>query len=138
MTGAMGRNKQLALLYVEDEPEIREMMEKVLSWQYPDLSLYVASDGAKGLGLFLEHRQELVLTDFNMPVMTGIQMAQQIMAIDSETVIIAVTAYNSDSFISTAMENGFSSYISKPINFGDLCRAIDEGISRISEKMDAG
>src|SRR6185369_7053567 len=118
--------KDVALLYVEDEPDAREMLTRMLAMNYPTLQLLVAGNGVAGLELFREHRPELVVTDLNMPVMSGIQMAREIRAIDPEALIVAVTAYSDTSYLLSAIEIGIHHYVLKPVNYTELFQVIDK------------
>jgi len=118
-------NLNFALLYVEDEPDTREMVGRALADDYPKFSLYIAADGAEGLELFRKHRPEVVVTDIKMPVMDGLRMTGEIKAIDPEIEIIALTAYSDTSFLLSPIEAGFSHYVLKPIDLDKLFAAID-------------
>ena len=69
--------RDIALLYVEDESEARNMLSRMLAVNYPGLVIQVAENGESGLELFRQLRPQIVLTDINMPVMNGIQMARE-------------------------------------------------------------
>jgi len=83
---------QPLILVVDDEAPIRRVMElKLRSGGYDVL---VASDGEEGLELAVQHRPALVFTDYEMPVMTGLEMSQQLKSISAtcHTPIIMLTA----------------------------------------------
>lgn len=134
MESSQVEKNNFAILYVEDEPETRGLIAKALAEEYPDFSFYIATDGAEGLELFRMHRPELVITDMRMPVMDGLRLAGDIKAIDSETDIIALTAYSDTSFLLSAIEVGFSHYVLKPIDFNKLFAAIEKSLHVLSLK----
>jgi diguanylate cyclase (GGDEF)-like protein/PAS domain S-box-containing protein len=123
--------RDIALLYVEDEPEARDMLSRMLAMNYPGLRLHVADNGVSGLELFREFRPEIVLTDLNMPVLTGIQMAREIKALDPEAVIVAVTAHSDSSYLLSAIQIGIHNYVLKPVNYRDLFGALDTILEKI-------
>ena len=122
----------IALLYVEDELEAREMLSRMITLNYPGLTLQVAENGAAGLQMFRESRPALVLTDLNMPAMSGIQMAREMRALDPEVVIVAVTAYSDTNFLLSAIEIGIHHYVLKPVNYTELFGAIDGILEQIT------
>jgi diguanylate cyclase (GGDEF)-like protein/PAS domain S-box-containing protein len=122
------------LLFVEDDADTRDFLGRIIANKYPDLKLYVAENGATGLEKFREQRPDIVLTDMNMPVMDGILMAREIKALDTEAVIIAVTAYNDPYYLQNAIETGIRHYISKPVIKEDLFDVINKSIEDISLK----
>jgi len=121
----------LALLFVEDEADAREMLGKMISLNYPGLRLYLAENGAAGLELYGRYRPEIVLTDINMPVMNGIAMARQIRELEPEADIVAVTAHSDTSYLLSAIEIGIHHYVLKPVNYEELFGVLD----RIFEKI---
>jgi signal transduction histidine kinase len=127
--------EKLSLLYVEDEPETRELVASALASEYPDIVLYVASDGAEGLELYRTHRPEVVVTDIKMPLMDGLAMAGEIKSLNPEVEIIALTAYSDTSFLVEAIDIGFSQYVLKPTDLGKLISAIDRRIETVRMKQ---
>jgi len=123
-----------SILYVEDEPDAREMISATLVAEYPVLTVYVAENGARGLELFREHRPDLVLTDIRMPVMDGIRMAEEIKAIDPDAIIIAVTAYSDTSYLLHAIESGLSEYLLKPVSYRKLFSIIEKNLGVVNLK----
>ena len=65
--------RELTLLYVEDEEEIREQLSRFLRRRVG--TLYTAANGKEGLEMFRQHQPDLVITDIEMPIMNGLEMA---------------------------------------------------------------
>jgi diguanylate cyclase (GGDEF)-like protein/PAS domain S-box-containing protein len=130
--------RNISLLFVEDEAEAREMLNRMLGLNYPGLKLYLAQDGSQGLELFRAHRPEIVLTDINMPVMNGIAMAREIKGIDPEATIVAVTAHSDTSYLLGAIETGIHHYVLKPVNYVELFGVIDQIVEKIMLKRLVG
>src|SRR4051812_45731263 len=122
----------IALLYVEDEADAREMVARMLALKYPELTLYVAEDGAQGLAIFREHRPDIVITDILMPVMDGIRMSHEIRAIDPDAIIIAITAHSDTSYLMSAIELGIQHYVMKPLHYPNLFQAVDKKCQEIA------
>lgn len=113
-----------SILYVEDEPEARDLVENLLREEYPQLRILTAADGAEGLALFKELRPQVVITDVRMPLMDGLTMAAHIRDLDAEVDMIALTAYSDTSFLVRAIELAFTSYVFKPVSFNKLLAAL--------------
>jgi len=79
----------MKVLLVEDEPELRDIFKKMLS----DYEVTAISDGKKAVELYGEIKPEIVLMDIVLEVGSGIEVAKEILKIDSNAKIIAVTAY---------------------------------------------
>ncbi len=122
------------LLYVEDEARSRELLRGIIAKKFPNLKLFISEDGTAGLEMFRKHRPDIVLTDLNMPVMDGIQMSREMKALDSETVIIAVTAHNDPAYLQSAIEIGIRHYVLKPVISDNLFAVIETTIEEINLK----
>jgi len=117
--------RDLALLYVEDEPEARAMLSRMLAVNYPGLEIHVAENGEAGLRQFRQHRPQIVLTDINMPVMSGIQMAREMRQVEPGVVLVAVTAHSDTGYLLSAIEIGIHHYVLKPVNYTELFGVVD-------------
>lgn len=102
----------MKVLIVEDNAAIRGMMEKTVQRAgYETLS---ASDGAQGLKLFKEFQPELVFSDINMPVMTGLEMLEKIRNIDTNCLFIIISTLDSPEYILQALRLKANDYLVKP------------------------
>lgn len=128
----------IALLYVEDEADARVMVAKMLSMNYPHLTIYHADNGATGLELYRQRRPDIVMTDINMPVMDGIRMSREIKSLNPEVHIIAVTAHSDTSYLLNAIEIGVHNYVLKPLNYQELFAVIDKVLEQVSLKRLVG
>ena len=120
----------LLILVVDDEPDVemlfrqqfrrdlragRFTMEFV---QSGDMALQRISD-ASGVSLIL------ILSDINMPGMTGLELLPKAKAMRPDVPIIMITAYGDPDTKRTALENGAETLFTKPIDFGALRGEID-------------
>jgi len=121
----------VSLLYVEDEPEARELICEIIGRRYPALRLIVAANGEEGLESFRKNRPEIVLTDINMPFVNGIEMAEKIKLLNPATEIIALTAYSNSEHLLKAIEIGINHYILKPIDIELIFKVIDKSLDMI-------
>lgn len=110
--------KSITLLYVEDDSSIQEIFSKLLKKRVG--KLYTANNGQEGYDKYLEHKPDIILTDINMPEVTGLEMAKKIRAIDNDVAIFITTAYNNTEFISESLYLNICGYLVKPINKNEL------------------
>lgn len=105
--------EKVTLLIAEDNESNYMLFESILGSHY---KLIHAWDGVEAVELFNEHNPQLVIMDINMPRMDGYEATREIRKKSTTVPIIAVTAYAFASDKERIMENGFNSYVSKPIN----------------------
>ncbi len=106
------------ILVVDDEENIRHAVRDILN--FSGFSVVTARNGADGLRVFQEHRSEisLVMVDVQMPVMTGVEMVQQLHKMDAKTPVIFCSGYNeADSLNGSGPNVG---YLQKPFHLDTL------------------
>lgn len=118
-----------SILIVEDDKAARDILGIMISKKFPDIALYFAENGRTGVDTFKEHAPEIVITDVNMPVMDGIQMAREIKTLKVDTMFIVITAYSDRNYFDKFNDIGFTEYIKKPIQFAMLFEAINKCIA---------
>ncbi len=110
--------KQLPILIVEDDATLREALVDTL-----ELSRYkvlVANDGAQALEVLRDNTVGLVITDVQMPNMTGLQLLHGIKARWPHLPVLLMTAYGVISQAVEAMREGACDYLVKPFEVEDL------------------
>ncbi len=115
--------KDIALLYVEDDVAIREVMAGMLK-RYVG-QLFVASNGEEGLEIFKKERPDIVLTDIRMPKMDGVTMAEAIKKIDPKSALIFATAFGDTENLQKAIDIGAQGYLVKPIERNKLLEKLN-------------
>ncbi|MBJ6724181.1 response regulator [Geomesophilobacter sediminis] len=118
----------ISLLYAEDEPQARKLLEQMLRRRFPGLPIHVAADGEQGIALFEQYRPTIVVTDINMPVLDGGEMIERIRAIDPCAVIIAITAFSDPHWKNKCKTLKLDCCITKPMDFNYLFKAIETSL----------
>ncbi|MGD9613552.1 MAG: HD domain-containing phosphohydrolase [Kiritimatiellia bacterium] len=106
--------KNLRVLYVEDDDEVRDLLARFLARWVGEL--IVAKNGQEGFEAFSAHQPDVVVTDIKMPVMDGLEMAAEIKRIAREVPIIVITAYSERDYFIRAINIGVDRYVTKPVN----------------------
>lgn len=101
------------LLVAEDNESNYFLISSMLE---DDYNLLHAWNGREAVDMYSEHKPDLILMDINMPLMDGYEATKRIRQLSADVPVIAVTAYAFSSDRTRIMENGFSSYVSKPVN----------------------
>jgi len=115
-----------SILYVEDEQNAQKQLSRFLN-RFCE-KLHIANNGQEALDIYKNNEVALVISDINMPVMDGIELAYNIKKIDEDQAIIFTTAYNDVEFLQQAIKLQVSGYILKPVDLELLEKKIDEVI----------
>ncbi len=110
----------MKVLVVDDELVSRQKMDRLLQGLGYDTR--VAAGGAQGWEMWQAERPRIVITDWNMPEMDGIELCRRIRQAANEdyTYIIFVTGNNDIEDVIVGMEAGADDYIRKPFNQGEV------------------
>jgi two-component system chemotaxis response regulator CheY len=118
----------MKLLVVDDSPTMRRIMVQMLKRiGYSDIS--EAENGQAALErLRVEGDFELLLTDWNMPIMTGMELTKAVRtdARLAGTPILMVTTRNMKEDIVAAMKAGVNNYVTKPFDPKTIKEKIDK------------
>ncbi|MCR4583708.1 MAG: response regulator transcription factor [Prevotella sp.] len=114
--------KKIKILIVEDELGISRFLSEGL--QEEGYETMTASDGAEGLTLFFSTHPDLVLLDWMLPSMDGIEVCNEIREEDTETPVIFLTARDTVAETITGLRAGANDYIKKPFSFEELLERI--------------
>jgi len=110
--------KQYSLLYLEDEQHIREMVVLYLNDFFS--VIYEAHNGVEGLKIFDDKKPDMIITDIQMPQMSGLTFAKKIREKNRTIPIMMLTAHTSTEYLLQAVELGLIKYLLKPINENEL------------------
>ncbi|MFN5425401.1 MAG: sigma-54-dependent transcriptional regulator [Bacteroidota bacterium] len=107
-----------SILIIDDEKSIRNVLKDIL--QHEGYQVEEAPDGEQGLKLFQSKPFDLVLCDIKMPKMDGMEVLQQIMAINTEIPVIMISGHGSIENAVEAVKKGAYDFISKPPDLNRL------------------
>ncbi len=117
------------ILLVDDHGMLRELIRGLLESE-PGLTIVgEAEDGRKGLQLAEAQKPDLVISDFRMQEMNGLEMIREIHSFSPGTRIIIHSMLEDPACVAMAMEAGASGYVLKGSSFDDLLMAIHMAIS---------
>lgn len=117
------------LLIVDDEPVIRQILRAVFEGQPYRLSL--VGTGRQALDLLRHEHVDLVLTDKNLPDVSGLEILRAAKEKDALCEVLVITGYGSLETALQAMELGAFDYILKPLNnIFDVQRKVSQALAR--------
>ncbi len=120
----MGRED--VVLVVDDDEMICVLLKDILSRH--NISVVVAYNGVDALSKLGEQDIDLVLTDVNMPEMTGIVLLEEIKKINPELPVIVMTGYGTEEIAVQALQNGAFNFCRKPFNVIEIAQVIKKGL----------
>ncbi|RME40215.1 MAG: hybrid sensor histidine kinase/response regulator [Deltaproteobacteria bacterium] len=119
----MADDKKSLIVIIDDEKIILELTSMVLGSR--GYEVMTAEDAVVGLDLIKKHRPEVVLLDYMMPRMNGLEALKRIRAEYPETYVIMFTGKGSEEIAVELMKAGASDYILKPFSNQNLVERIE-------------
>ncbi|MBL7979323.1 MAG: response regulator [Bacteroidetes Order II. Incertae sedis bacterium] len=114
------------LLIVDDEADVKTLFLQRFRREIRNglFTLSFAYSGEEALTFLSQHAQEavLILSDINMPGMSGLELLRQIRSKNSEPppIVMMITAYGDKESYEQAMRLGANDFLNKPLDFNSL------------------
>ncbi|MEJ2216825.1 MAG: response regulator [Gemmatimonadota bacterium] len=119
-----GQNR---VMFVDDEEGVRVSWDRVLSEK--GFNVKTAVDGATAISELKDHPVDVVVADWRMPVMDGLQLLEWIQGEQPETRFILLTGYGNDEVEQKARELGAYEYLNKPISPETLAAVVTAAVN---------
>jgi CheY-like chemotaxis protein len=125
----------LLILVVDDEPDVEALFRQQFRRELraSRFAMEFAQSAPIALRRITDAGDEsliLILSDINMPGMSGLELLPKAKAIRPDVPIIMITAYGDAETKRRALENGAEALLTKPIDFGTLRNEIDSRVER--------
>lgn len=111
-------SSKLSVLYVEDDVELQTNMKDLLITLFP--KVVCASNGVEALEILKQESFALIITDLNMPKMSGIELIKEIKIKNPEQIILVISAYNQPNYLMPLISMGIENYLIKPYDLQRL------------------
>ena len=117
-------------MIVDDEQDIRERLKSMIEWERLSLNMVCeAGDSDSAQDMFILYKPKIVIMDINIPIISGIELAKQFLAIDAETRFIIITGFTDFEFVKSSVKLGAVDLISKPIMPDEINQSLESLIN---------
>lgn len=114
----------IRVVLAEDQALVRGALAALLGLESDIEIVAQAGTGDEALRLVAEHRPDVVITDIEMPGMTGIGLAEELQRTGSATRVIVVTTFGRAGYLRRALDAGVSAYLLKDGPSAELAEAV--------------
>ncbi|MEY4590534.1 MAG: hypothetical protein RL497_2610 [Pseudomonadota bacterium] len=123
----------LKILIADDATFIRDLVKRALRQMVPDAELLEAMDGARAQALIKQKTPDLILSDWEMPEVSGAELLAWVRAQAhlAATPFIMITSRGDRDHVLAAVQAGVSDYISKPFTAEELSRKVQKQLVRL-------
>jgi CheY-like chemotaxis protein len=121
------------VLIVDDAKDIVFLLMHSLKRLGPEYEVTTANDGAAALEQIQKQKFDLVITDYMMPGMTGIDLAQVVRKVSPDTQVVLMTAHDSRGMRDTIEALQLGGYVGKPFTVPEILEVVQRAIARTNE-----
>jgi CheY-like chemotaxis protein len=123
----------LLILVVDDEPDVEQLFRQqfrrdLRSGRFVMEFAQSAATALERIVAAADSSLIMILSDINMPGMSGLELLPRAKSLRPEVPIIMITAYGDAETKRQALEQGAESFLTKPIDFGSLRSEIDQRV----------
>ncbi|MEJ2529613.1 MAG: sigma-54 dependent transcriptional regulator [Gammaproteobacteria bacterium] len=122
-------NQEYTLLFVDDDPTAGELLQRFCEGTAYTSKIF--HDPREALNCFLEEGADAVITDLQMPEMSGIELLAEIRKHDFEVPVIIITAHSTVDSAIDALRLGASDFLKKPFDMEELLLLVDKSLERM-------
>lgn len=123
-------NRRPQLLVVDDEEVARRNLEHILSKE--NYTVDTAANGVEALARLRETSYDVILTDFKMERIDGMEILEKTKSIAPQTQVIMITGYATIDTAVEAMKKGAFHYLAKPFKLDDVRDTVKQALQRTS------
>ena len=122
--------RKISILIVDDEESVRDSL---YNWFLEDgFRVESAENAKKALTILESDRFDIILADIKMPGMDGLEMLRRIKSLESDAIVIVMTAFATVDTAVKALKDGAYDYVTKPFDPDDLTHLIRNATKQIS------
>jgi len=124
------------VLIADDEYWTREKLRQMIHWQdYALEFLEPAIDGEDALAKIESERPDILITDINMPFISGTELIKIVREKYPEIISFVISGYDDFEYVREALTGGAVNYLLKPVSKIDLVNALSKSLEIISQRQ---
>ncbi len=124
----MAKKTDISVLVVEDDIQYGQMLAEALKNLHFEVFLSFSATG--GLDIIKKQKVDIILSDVNMPGISGIDFTRRIREMYLDIPVVLITGVNNLTMVDQALEIGASDYIVKPVKIEELPVMVERNLQR--------
>lgn len=123
------------VLIIDDNSDILEVLTEIIEI-HTNFSTLTANSGKDGLEILKQQSVDVIILDFLMPVMTGLELLKVIRDRSIKTPVIMLTGKGDEAKKQEAFDSGVFDFLNKPVKARDLLILVDEA-HKVNQQVQA-
>ena len=123
------------VLIADDERIVLNSFTTIIPWKELGLEVVcTAENGADAYIATLDNIPDIIITDINMPLLSGLELIEKIRALNKDSEIIIISGFSEFAYAQKAIRFGVRQYLLKPTRKEEIIDALKESIKALDEK----
>ncbi len=132
----MSNNEPKRILIVDDEPNFAKMLSISLRKLGKEFTFDTAHNGGEALLKLKQATYSLLITDYNMPDMTGLDLASMVRQVSPGTQVVLMTAFGTDMLRDKIAKAKLDAFIDKPFDLNQIREIVKGVVDRAQDQRD--
>jgi len=115
---------ELYILIVDDDPSLLKLTQRMFKYIRPKARIITAATGSLALEKIAKHPVNMLVTDYNLPALNGVELAQRAISLMPQLRIILMSGHDEDSIRPQLKDVQIDGYLNKPFALKDLSTAV--------------
>jgi YesN/AraC family two-component response regulator len=125
------------IVVIDDEPMVTRGLSEIVPWNEIGCEVVgQAEDGREGLALVRQTQPDIVITDIQMPLLSGLEMIKELIKEKKDIKFIIMTGYRQFEYAKEAIDLGVNKFLLKPTNLEQLKKAVVELTVELDEQLE--
>ena len=125
------------VLIVDDAKDILFLLMHSVKRLGPEYEVTTANDGATAMELIQKQKFDLIITDYMMPGMTGVDLVQAVRKVSPETQVVLMTAHDTRGMRNMVETLKLGGYVGKPFTVPEILEVVQRAIARTTQAAEA-
>jgi CheY-like chemotaxis protein len=131
---SLDKRNRHRIMIVDDEEYVALTLKEGLE-KLSNCEIDTATSGKVALQLFAQEPYDLLFTDYKMPDMDGVALAEQVRQLYPQTIIIMITAHSNSELYNQASSASIRCILNKPVQFSEIHRAATEALEEVGTRF---
>jgi len=127
----LSRLKQFTLLLVEDDAELLNKLNVILSIFFKDV--ITAPNGKEALAIYKTQKIDMIISDYSMPIMSGYELLKEVRRENKKITLTIISNYSDSEKLLNSIPLSLAHYLVKPIDYTTLTSTLVSMVEKMQE-----